>query len=94
LGGGGEPTQLDEISQHNGDADSLEPTGRSEQELIEIAAGGTYYNAVYGRKHWYSILKTCLRESGWEYSLEDQLAAVEALGNAGGREALEFSSPI
>ena len=59
-------------------------------ELINIVNGGNFIQPIYHRKHWYSIFKTCIAEGRWEYNLEDQLSAIEALGCSKSQEALEF----
>ena len=63
----------------------LAKTGTDEAvaELINIMEGGIYTPAVHGRRHWYSLFKSCLQPEQWEYSSDDALVAMEAMGKTG-----------
>ncbi len=60
------------------------------EELIKIADGGTYMPPLHGRKHWYSLSKSLLEPEKWEYQLDDQLVAIEVLGETRNQRALTY----
>lgn len=57
--------------------------------LIRIANGGHYTPEIWAKKHWYSSRKKVSDEK-WEYSLQDQLEAIDALGKTRNTKALEY----
>ena len=60
-------------------------------ELIDIANGGTYTPPEYRRSLFSEKL---VREERWEFGLDKQLAAIEALGQTNNEDALIFLSKL
>lgn len=65
-------------------------TADAVQSLIGIASGGDYTAPVVGRRRWYSLFKSVLKTGYWQYGLNLQLAAIEALGHSRSEVALDF----
>jgi phosphotransferase system HPr (HPr) family protein len=69
----------------------LAPEGDEEiiSELITIANGGHCAPEIWEKKHWYSARKKAA-DRKWQYALQDQLDAIEALGKTRNPIALHF----
>ncbi len=70
----------------------LAQTGTDEAvtELVKIVEGGNYTPPRYNKKHWYSLDRTLLEEENFQYNSDEQLMAVEALGETRSRKAYNY----